>query len=121
MIRTLAVNADNDPLVDSGGNLRIVAGEQAVDLLAKHFIKALMGEMIFKADRGMPHFSTALGVDANLAQFEAAFRARMREIPDIISVPSFTASIRDGVLYYDAVIETRYGIRQLSGDNLGVG
>lgn len=121
MIRTLAVDDNNDPLIDAGGNLRLVAGEAAVDLVAKHFIKALLGEMIFKADRGMPHFSTALGVNANLAQFEAAFRARMREIPDIVSVRSFEASIGGDVLRYSATLETIYGVSQLAGDSLGVG
>lgn len=121
MIRTFAVNSNNDPALDGSGNLRIASGEQAVDFIAKHFIKALHGEMIFKADRGMPHFSTALGVDTNLAQFEAAFRGRMREIEEIISVQEFNASIRDGTLYYSALIETRYGIQQLTGDIQGVG
>lgn len=121
MIRTFAVNADNDPFIDEAGNLALVAGEQAIDYIAKHFVKALFGEMIFKADRGMPIFSTALGAEANLAQFEAAFRARMREIDQVVSVPEFSASIRDGVLYYSAVIETQYGLLQLAGDTLGVG
>lgn len=121
MTRTVAVDENNDPLIDAGGNLKLVAGEAAVDLLAKHFVKALLGEMIFKADQGMPHFTTALGVNANLAQFEAAFRARMRGIPDIISVRSFDASITGEVLRYSAVLETVYGITQLSGDSLEVG
>lgn len=119
-MRTLVVDQNNDPAIDEAGNLRFATGEQAVGIVAVHFVRALSGEMMFKADKGMPHFATALGVNVNLAQFEAAFRARMRELEDVISVRSFSATVRDGVLYYDATLETRYGLAQVSGNNSGI-
>lgn len=113
-MRTLEVGKDNDPVLDSAGNLRLVAGEKAVALVAEHYVKALLGEMMFKADKGMPHFTTALGVNANLAQFEAAFRARMKEIPEIVTVQDFNATIDDDALKYTATLETVYGLTQLA-------
>ncbi len=121
MSRTLAVDKDNNPVVGNDGNLVFAAGEAAVAHISKHFVKALLGEMMYKADQGMPIFSAALGASANLAQFETAFRARMKEIPDILSVRSFQASIDNGVLRYVATIETVHGISQLQGDTQEIG
>lgn len=107
-MKTFKTNRDND-IIFSGGHLQIVDGQEADALVCKHFALANRGEMIFKKDRGIPFFDIALGSNPNPAQYEAAFRSRMKEIPTVIAVTDFYAHVVDGELKYTATIQTENG------------
>lgn len=107
-MKTLKVNENND-IIFSGGHLQVVSGKEAESHLCRHFALANRGEMVFKKNRGIPFFDIALGSNPNPAQYEAAFRARMKEIPEVIAVTDFYAIVVDGVLKYTATIQTKNG------------
>lgn len=107
-MKTFKVNENND-IIFSGGHLQIVKDQEADAHICRHFALANRGEMIFKKDRGIPFFDIALGSNPNPAQYEAAFRSRMREIPTVIAVTDFYAKVVDGVLKYTATIQTENG------------
>lgn len=108
-MRTFAVDYNNDLVIGGDGNLAIATGQAAALFVCEHFARAARGEMIHRMHQGMPFFETAFGEGSNLAQYEAAFRKRMGQIPQVIAVREFNAEIVDGVLRYDAVIETQFG------------
>lgn len=107
-MKTFRTTVDND-IIFAGGHLQISSGQEADALVCRHFALANRGEMIFKKNRGIPFFDIALGSNPNPAQYEAAFRARMKEIPTVIAVTDFYAKVVDGVLQYTATIQTENG------------
>jgi len=99
-----------DLYLDGSGNLAIATGEQAAMQVCANFVRAARGEMMYKSRKGMPFFQTVFGANANLTQFEAAFRRRMKEVPFANArVREFEASVKDNTISYNAVIETDYG------------
>ena len=113
-MRTFAVTHNNDLLIGADGNLAFRKGQAAAVLVCEHYARAARGEMIHKMDRGMPFWPVAFGPRGNLAQFEAAFRARMREIPQVVAVVEFSAQIAEERLKYEATIDTIFGRASLS-------
>lgn len=114
-MRTFNVNSNNDIHLGNDGNLSIVSGERASEKRCEHYAKALRGEMLHKLDLGIPYWKTTFGRQADIPLFESAFRDRMRELDDVISVLSFSASLVDNALKYTAVIQTIYGEITLNG------
>lgn len=114
-MRTFSVTQGNDLFLGADGNLARAEGERAVMIVCEQFARAARGEMIHKMDRGIPFWPVAFGRAANLAQYEAAFRARMREIPEVTAVVEFSAQIVEERLKYEATIETEFG--QVSVNN----
>lgn len=106
---TFDVDDNNDLVLDGSGELARVQGQQAASVVCKQFARAARAEMVLKMDKGMPFWPLVFGKNANLNQFEAAFRSRMREIPQVRSVSSFFARLEDGVLKYEAEIQTIFG------------
>ncbi|AVL75500.1 MULTISPECIES: hypothetical protein [Enterobacterales] len=114
-MKTFNVNSNNDIHLGNNGNLSIVSGERASKNRCEHYVKALRGEMLHKLDMGIPYWKTTFGRQADIPLFEAAFRDRLRELDDVISVVSFSALIADNSLNYTAVIQTIYGEITLNG------
>lgn len=112
--RTLAVDSNNDLVMGQDGVLKVARGIEAASIVCEQFARAARGEMIHKKDKGMPFFETAFGSGSNPAQYEAAFRNRMRQIPQVLSVESFRAEIVEGTLKYEALLETEFGTMRMS-------
>lgn len=113
---TFDVDKDNDLHLDSDGNIAIARGVVAASNVCAHYAKAARKEMIHKTDKGMPFFDTIFGAVTNVYQFEAAFRARMKELAYVIAVESFDATLEDGIFKYAAVIKTTFGEINTNGD-----
>ncbi|MEQ5125806.1 hypothetical protein ABN225_03240 [Providencia alcalifaciens] len=114
-MRTFGVNSNNDIHLGNDGNLSIVSGERALEKRCEHYAKALRGEMLHKLDSGIPYWKTTFGRQADIPLFEFAFRDRMRELNDVVSVLSFSALLADNSLKYTTVIQTIYGEISLNG------
>lgn len=112
-MKTFNVNSNNDIHLGNDGNLSIVSGERASKNRCEHYAKALRGEMLHKLDMGIPYWKTTFGRQADIPLFEAAFRDRLRELDDVISIVSFF--IADNSLNYTALIQTIYGEITLNG------
>ncbi|MEY0399629.1 hypothetical protein AB7W17_22310 [Providencia rettgeri] len=114
-MKTFDINTNNDLYIAQNGKLAIVDAEVASRNRCEHYIKALRGEMLHKLDKGIPYWKTTFGQQADISMFESAFRERLRELNDVISVVSFSANVVDGVLSYTAEIQTVYGSVMLNG------
>lgn len=108
-VLTCDVTEKNDLYIGADGSLALARELNAAMNTCEQFARASRNEMIHKMDLGMPFWPVVFGESANLAQFESAFRARMREIPEVIGVTQFNARIVDNELQYEATIETIYG------------
>jgi hypothetical protein len=113
---TFDVNKDNDVFINSSGDLAIVTDKIAAMRVAEHYARASRGEMIHNMDKGIPFWPIAFGANANIAQYEAAFRARMKQIPQVKNVVSFDVEVADNALKYTATIETIYGLIEVDND-----
>lgn len=119
-MRTFAVNQNNDIFVGGDGNLAIAHDQDAVKFTCEQFARAARNEMIHKMNSGMPFFDVVFGQNANIAQYEAAFRRRMSEIREVVAVVSFTGEIQDNVLRYTADINTIYGTVRINNGTANV-
>lgn len=113
-MRTFATDAAND-LVVSGRGLSIVTGLDAVLLVCRHCAQAILGEMVFAADQGMPYLETVWTGAPSTAPFEAAFRDRIERIDGVESIESLEAFIDAGAMRYTARINTIYGAGEFNG------
>ena len=104
---TFAVTKDND-LAVAGGQLRLLSGRDAALALAKHYAQTLRGEMMHAMTDGVRFFETAYN-QPRLALFEAEFKRRVMQVPDVLAVRDFEARISGENLIYSATIETIYG------------
>ena len=117
-MKTLQVDSNNDIFLGAGGNLSLVKDQEAIMSICAHYAKAALGEMVAKADKGMPFFQTVFSARADIALFEANFRKRMKEISGVIAVRSFEGYQKDGTLFYNATIETIYGLGSINSASL---
>ena len=79
-MKTFATTGTNDFLVTSR-SLVFAADIDAVLLVCRHAAQAILGEMVFAQDQGMPYFETVWIGAPTTAPFEAAFRARIAQVP----------------------------------------
>ena len=108
-MKTFTVDENNDFVLDKRGNLSFCYDITAVARVCKHYALAIRNEMMHKMDKGMPYFEVVFGKQVNLLQFEAVFRSRMKEIPQVEAVTAFSAQVNSGALQYNATIKSVYG------------
>lgn len=59
---TLALGNDWDLHVDQSGNIAVLKGDQAIAQAVANSIRLFKNDAYYDAERGMPHFSMALGI-----------------------------------------------------------
>lgn len=113
-MRSFAVTDTNDfALV--GRSLALNEGMQAVLDVCAHAAKAILGEMVFAQEQGMPYFQTVWVGAPTTAPFEAAFRARISQVPGVVGIEELTTSQVQDTMRYEAMIVTVYGTGVLNG------
>ena len=115
MTRILAVDENNDIFIGPNGRLALAEGLAAVSQACKHAVEVQLGEMMFAMDRGVPRFETIWRGTPNLGQFEAALRAQVLAVQDVLRVVSLEVNRTGGTLSYLMTIETIYGEEQING------
>lgn len=113
-MRTFATTDTNDFAL-IGRSLALTTDLQAVLLVCAHAAKALLGEMVFAKDQGMPYFQTVWVGAPTTAPFEAAFRERIARVPGVTGIDELTTSQVGDSMTYQAVIVTIYGTGTLNG------
>lgn len=113
-MRTFATTRTNDFLV-SGRSLVIVSDLQAVLLVCRHCAQAILGEMVFAQQQGMPYFQTVWVGAPTTAPFEAAFRERIRAVEGVTNIDELTTSQTGDTMTYSATIATIYGTDTING------
>lgn len=115
MTRSFAVDQHNDLIIGSNRKLALVDNLQAVMAICTHAAQAILGEMIYAKKQGLPDFQTVWQGSANLTAWEVAYRARLKQIPEVTSLQSLS-TWRDGdTMKYAAVIKTIYGTGEIHG------
>lgn len=113
-MRTFAITASNDMLV-TGRSLSLVSGIDAVLNVCAHAAQAILGEMVFEQQQGMPYFETVWDGSPRTEPFEAAFRARIAQIEGVTGIELLDVAIVGDVMQYSATIATIYGTGQING------
>lgn len=111
---SIATNANNDIYLDATGNLAMVSGINAVQQDCEHAMKTQVGECILQTTYGVPTMET-VWLEWKPKQFEAAARALLLTVPDVIQVTSFTITRSGNVANYTADIESTYGPLAIQG------
>lgn len=106
---TLKQTKERDIFTDSNGNWFFLEDRDAVASVCESYARATRNEMIHKMNKGIPYFDQIFNGAASIPQFEAAFRARMNEINEVVAVTSFKADFIDETIKYTATIQTIYG------------
>lgn len=114
MTRTFQVNENND-LFMASGTLTFASDIQAVLLICEHAAKTILGELVFATGQGLPYFETVWTGNPTTAPFEAAFRLRIPQIEGVDSIEELTTEQVNGVMRYEAVINTIYGQGRING------
>lgn len=107
-MRTFATTSTNDFLV-SGRSLVLTSSIQAVLLVCRHCAQAILGEMMFAANQGMPYFETVWVGAPTTAPFEAAFRERIMAVDGVTGIEELTTARVGDTMQYSATIATVYG------------
>lgn len=112
---TLQTDENNDLVRIPGGNVSMIRGAPAVAQTTTQFVRAILGEMLYKYDEGVPVFEVVFGANLQLYQFEAAMRQRILESPQVTAIRDFEATQDGDVLRYTATIETIDGLTTING------
>lgn len=113
-MRTFATTETNDFLV-SGRSLVFRSNIEAVLLVCRHCAQAILGEMMFAANQGMPYFETVWVGAPTTAPFEAAFRDRILQVEGVTGIEELTTAQVGDTMRYSATIATVYGTGVLNG------
>lgn len=115
-MKTLAVNQNIDLYLTRSGSLAVAEGLDAVRFSCEQAVRAIRGEMLYAADQGMPVFETAFR-QLQIPQFEAAARATLLAVPNVVGVDAFDVGVSGDVLRYTAAIRSTFGPFELAGAN----
>lgn len=115
MTLTLLTDKNNDLYLDVNGNIAVGTGIKAVTALCEFAAKTRLGEMIFQANEGLPNFQVIWNGSPNPAQFEAALRQTLINVPDVSEIINITMTINSNSLNYVAIIKTIYGNTVING------
>lgn len=114
-MRTLFSNNTNDIVLDADGNIAVVSDINAIGSTTRQYMQTRRGEMIHDIQSGIPFQDVVWSSAVNVAQFEAAGRARLLQVPDVTEVTAFSA-VQDGeLLSYTATIQTTAGETTING------
>lgn len=108
-MKTLLSDMTNDLVLGHDGGLAVARDREAFAQSARHYMQARLGEMIHNADQGIPFTAVLWGGTPSVAQFEAAGRARLLQVPGALAVESFTARLSGDTIVYSARVRTQWG------------
>jgi hypothetical protein len=114
-MRTFATTSPTNDFLVSGRTLVLASDIDAVLLVCRHCAQAILEEMVFAKDQGMPYFETVWIGAPTTAPFEAAFRDRIMRVDGVTGIEELTAAQVGDKMQYSAVIATAYGTGVLNG------
>lgn len=115
MIKTFAVDENNDLFLNAIGNISIISDLEAVLQIAERSVKTQLGELLYNTDRGIPNFDLAWKGTPNLPQYEAALRRTLLSISSVTEVIRLNIIIKADMLEYSAEIATVFGTGEVNG------
>jgi hypothetical protein len=110
---TIAVGNTFDIYLDNNGNLAMLTSVSACEQDCQSAMQTMLREMPLDYTNGVPYFDTVFR-QVNLNGFVSAGRQQVLDVPGVTEVKSFTASIANNVLTYNAQIATIYSPNAIS-------
>jgi len=104
---SIALDDNFDIYLDVNGNLAMVTGVDACEQDCQSAAQAMLREMPLDYNNGVAYFDTVFR-QINLNGFVSSARQQLLNVPGVTGIKSFTASISNGVLTYNAQIQTVY-------------
>ena len=86
----------------------MISGINACKQNCETAMKTIQGEMMYAIKAGMP-YQTDVWNNYNQKLFNAAARAVISNVQDVVQVVSFSSFLKENILNYTAVIQTIYG------------
>lgn len=114
MTKTFGTNSDNDIYLGRDGNLVVLNGLEAVTAACESATRALLNEMIYSINRGIPYFETIWVGSPNYAVFRNYLINTLLGVDGVLSVQSLSLTVAEGVLNYTATIATKFGKAELT-------
>lgn len=111
----ISTDQNNDIYIASDGNLATSTGLQACAAACEHAVKAQLGEMLLAINQGVPNYETVWSDAANVVQFEFFVRRAITGVEGVIEVSSFSVTVEDNAVKYEAEIVTIYGSGVING------
>lgn len=109
MTVTFGTNADNDLYLGPDGNLVVLTGLAAVTAVCETTSRALLTEMIYQVNSGIPYFESIFVGSPNYAIFRSYLINALLAVDGVQNVQSLTLTVNKGVLHYQATIQTKFG------------
>ena len=107
-MKTLSINKAND-LHAVNGRLAIATGIDAVSQTCMRAVKSQMSEMPFAYDKGVNYKDFVFGQSPRWNSFKSACEKQILGVNGVRSIQAFNIAFKDGVIAYEAFIETIYG------------
>jgi hypothetical protein len=114
-MKVLSTNNNNDLYLNSSGNISVSDDLQAVIQACESAVKTQRGEAIFQVDFGIPNFSVIWNGNPNLIQAEAAIRATLLNVDNVLEISEFDIIVKDNIFSYNATIKTTFGEGTING------
>ena len=114
-MRTFLSNSQQDLVLGSDGLLQIGNSFEFRAQAYRQFMLARRGEMIHEMTRGIPYEQIVWSGTPNVAQFEAAARATLSQVPGTVEILAFSATLEGDELLYTANILTDSGEITVNG------
>ena len=114
-MRTFLSNNQNSLVLGADGLLQIGNSFEFRAQAYRQFMLARRGEMIHEMTRGIPYEQIVWSGTPNVAQFEAAARATLSQVPGTVEILAFSATLEGDELLYTANILTDSGEITVNG------
>lgn len=114
-MRTFLSNDKNSLVLGADGLLQIGNSFEFRAQAYKQFMLARRGEMIHEMTRGIPYEQIVWSGTPNIAQFEAAARVTLSQVPGTVEILSLFANLEGDELLYTANILTDSGEITVNG------
>lgn len=113
---TFAINDNNDLYLDDSDNIAMHVDLLAVQDACLGACRTILGEMVFYINEGLPNFQAIWNGTPDLAQYDAALRATLLAVPDVLEVTSIELEQTGNILNYTVTILTTYGQAQIDAN-----
>lgn len=115
MTLTLGLNSSNDIYLGADGNLVLLSGIEAVAGACKTIAQSQLGEMVLTITQGLPNFGAVWVGVPNLRLWQSYLRTSLQNVSGVIQINDLSLTMEDGILSYQAPIETEFGTTQING------
>ncbi len=114
MTSTFGLNETNDIYLGADGNIVLLSGIEAIAAACETISKSQLGEMVLTTTQGIPNFTTVWVGSPNLGLWQSYLRSSLENVDGVLQVSNLSLAVKDGILSYEAIIKTPFGLTQIT-------